>query len=212
MNCCQCQGIEELFNPKFVAKELSRYQSKGPAKTTQMLIEAMQEGGVEGLSLLDIGGGIGAVQHGLIHAGAESATDVDASSAYIQAAREEAQRQGLSDRVTFYLGNFVELAADIPPADIVTLDRVICCYPEMEKMVDLSAARARKLYGLVYPRDTWWVRIGLAIENFIFKLQRNPFRSFVHPTKSVEDILSNHGLMRRSYRRTLLWQVVVYTR
>jgi len=212
MNCCQIQGIEELFSQQYVTQELSRYRAKGPAKTTRMLIEAIKKEGVSGLTLLDIGGGVGAVQHALLGAGADQATNVDASKAYIDAARDEAQQCGHAERVSYHHGNFVDLAGDIAPADIVTLDRVICCYPDMEKLVGLSVARARKLYGVVYPRDTWWVKVGLALENLFFRLRRNPFRTFSHPTVAVEAIVTRSGLQRRFYRQTLIWQVVVYAR
>jgi hypothetical protein len=212
MSCCQCQGIEELFSQQYVAKELARYRTKGPDKTTRMLIEAIKEADVAGQTLLDIGGGGGAIQHALLDAGLEHATDVEASTAYLNAAKTEAQIRGLAGRVSYLQGNFVDLAEEVAPADIVTLDRVICCYPDMEKLLGLSAVRARKLYGLVYPRDTWWIRIGLAVGNFLFKLRRRAYRGFVHPTKTVEAVIGNNGLKRRFYRQTLLWQVAVYSR
>jgi hypothetical protein len=212
MNCCQYQGIEELFNPQYVTRELSRYRTKGPPRTTRILTEAIEQAGVGGLTLLDIGGGVGAVQHALIGAGVQEVTSVEASTAYLSAARMEAQRRGLADLVRYHHGNFVDLAADIAPADVVTLDRVICCYHDMEKLVGLSSARARKLYALVYPRDSWWVKIGLALENFFFRLRRSSFRTFSHPTKAVEAILEKNGLKRHFFRQTLAWQVVVYTR
>ncbi len=212
MDCCQCKGIEDLFNEKSVAKELSNYRQKGPDKTTRWLIQALKTEGVEDASLLDIGGGVGAIQHELLAAGAASATDVDASPAYISAAAQEAQRRGLADRVTFQHGNFVDIADELQPADIVTLDRVICCYHDMEKLVDRSAARARKLYGVVYPRDRWWAKLGVSALNFIFRLQKSPFRTFVHPTEAVEALISRYGFKRKFYRSTLVWQVVVYSR
>jgi 2-polyprenyl-3-methyl-5-hydroxy-6-metoxy-1,4-benzoquinol methylase len=212
VNCCQCQGIEELFNDRLVEGELSRFRAQGPNKTTRILLDALQREGVQGCSLLDIGGGVGAVQYGLLEAGCQSATDVDASKAYLRAAREEAQRRGLAERISYQHGNFVDLAAQVPGADIVTLDRVICCYPDMEKLVSLSAARAQKLYGLVFPRDAWWMRIGFAIMNVIFKLQHSSFRIFPHPTQAVEALVASHGLRRVFYHRSSIWQVVVYTR
>lgn len=212
MNCCQCQGIEDLFNEKTVGRELEKYRRTGPDGTTRMMIDALIAEGVEGFTLLDIGGGVGAIQHALLAAGADSATDVDASQAYITAARREAQRRGLLDRISFQHGNFVELAAQLPPADVVTLDRVLCCFPDVENMVNLSAARARKLYGLVYPRDTWWIKIALAALNFFFKLQKNPFRNFVHSSQYVEDLVTRHGFKRRFYHQTPIWQVIVYAR
>jgi magnesium-protoporphyrin O-methyltransferase len=212
MNCCQCQGIEELFDEKRVSEELLRYRAKGPDTTTRLMIDALKAEGIQGLSLLDIGGGVGAIQHGLLDAGLQSATDVDASQAYIHAARAEAGRRGLAERVHFLHGNFVDLAAEVDPADIVTLDRVICCFPEMEKLVSLSAARARKFYGMVYPRDTWWVKLAMAIQNFYFRLKRSSFRTFPHSTRAVEAVVSRSGFTRRYYRQTWVWQVTIYAR
>jgi magnesium-protoporphyrin O-methyltransferase len=212
MHCCQCQGIEELFSQEYVNKELAHYRTKGADKTTRMLTETIKETGVDGLTLLDIGGGVGAIQHELVNAGVQQVTSVEASTAYLGAAKEEANRRGLADRVSYRYGDFVDLAADIAPADIVTLDRVICCYHDMEKLVSLSTERARKLYGLVYPRDAWWVKIGLAAMNFYFRLRRSCYRTYSHPTKAVEALVNVNGFKRRSSRQTLVWQVVVYAR
>src|SRR5258708_39620563 len=150
MPSCQCQGIETQFNRREAANKLADYRKKGPLPSTRLLIAALLDAGVQDRTLLDIGGGIGAIQCELLKAGARAAVNVDASSAYLGAAQQEAHRQGLSGRVEYHQGDFVELADAIPPADIVTLDRVICCYPDMPALVGLSADRARQLYALVY--------------------------------------------------------------
>lgn len=212
MNCRQCQGIETRFNQKRATQKLNQYRQKGPEKTTRMLVEALRAEGVEGMTLLDIGGGVGAIQHELLRAGAVSATNVEAATAYITAAKEEAASQGHAARMSHYHGNFIDLAANIPPADIVTLDRVICCYHDMHQLVELSSAKAGKLYGLVYPRDTWWVNFGFSFENFTLWLQQNPFRVFVHPTAAVETIARSAGLEPRFHQEAGMWQVVVYAR
>ncbi len=212
MNCCQCQGIEQLFSENYVAKELARYRAHGPNKTTRILINALKAENIQGSTLLDIGGGVGAIQHEMLSAGARSATAVEASAAYLTAAREETEHRGYAERVSYQHGNFVDLAEQIPSADIVTLDRVICCYHDMEKLVGLSVALARKLYALVYPRDVWWMKIGLAIQNLFFQLQRSPFRTYLHPTESVEALVNSGGFKRRFYQQTLVWQVEIYAR
>jgi magnesium-protoporphyrin O-methyltransferase len=209
---CQCQGVEQVFDTRRVTQELRRYRAKGPSKTTRILVKALEDAGVEGLTLLDIGGGVGAVQHELLSAGASTAMDVEVSSAYLSAARDEANRRGLADKVSFKQGNFVDLAVDIPPADIVTLDRVICCYNDMETLVSLSAQRAGKLYGLVYPRDSWGVRIVLAIQNFFLRLRKSTFRTFVYPTRAVEAQVIQQGLKRKFLHKGFAWQVVVFSR
>ena len=212
MYCSQCQGIEEVFIQEYVSRELKSYRRKGPGKTTRLLTEAIEKEGVEGLSLLDIGGGVGAIQHELIEEGVREVTSVDASTAYLEASREEAEKRGQADYVSYRRGNFVDLAEEIEAADIVTLDRVICCYPDMEKLVELSAKRARKIYGLVYPRDTWWVKAGLAIGNLYLRARGSAYRTFSHPTKVVEAIVRSNGFKEKSYHQSLMWQVVVYTR
>ena len=163
MKCRQCQGIERWFNKKLAAKELRQYRKKGPARTTRMLIEALKAEGIEGMTLLDIGGGIGTIQHELLGAGVSSAINLEGSTAYLETAKEEAERRGHAHRVRYHHGDFVGLASDIQGADIVTLDRVICCYPDFPALVGLSSARAGKLYGVVYPHDTWWAKIGWRI-------------------------------------------------
>jgi magnesium-protoporphyrin O-methyltransferase len=214
MNCCQqCEGIESLFDDKTARKELKRYRNKGPDKATLVLLDALKAEGVEGLTLLDIGAGVGAIHHELLNAGATQATDVDASTAYLEAARQEAERQGHADQVSYHHGDFVELASEMEEADVVTLDRVLCCYHDMKALVELSTKRANKLYGLVFPQNTWFVKIGLAVGNFFLWITRDPFRTFMHRTEAVDAIARQNGLERRFHRNAgLIWQVVVYER
>lgn len=212
MSCCQCQGIETYYNRKSVAKSLKQYRKEGPAKTTRILIDALKAEGIKGMTLLDIGGGVGAIQHELLRDGANRAVNVEASKAYIEASEEEAERLGHVDRVSYYHGNFVDLAQDIPQADIVTLDRVICCYHDMQALVGLSSVLARKFYGVVYPRDTLLVKIEFAFENFIYWIRRSSFRVFGHSTKAVDTVIRGNGLEKRFYREAGTWQIVVYAR
>lgn len=210
MSCSQCQGINSIFDEKYASKTLERYRRQGPDKTTRMLLDALVAEGVQGMTLLDIGGGVGVIQQELFKHGLEHATLVEASSAYGKAVQDAALREGTEPRTSFYAGDFVERAAEIAPADIVTLERVICCYHDVERLVGLSAARARRFYGIVYPRAVWWVRVALAFENAWFRLRGNPFRAFVHSPELVEHIVTQNGLKRRAYRQTSIWQVVLY--
>ncbi len=212
MSCSQCQAIEDFHNQKVVNQELSRYRKKGPDSATRILIDALKKEDIQGFTLLDIGGGVGGIQHALLRAGVNHATNVDASNAFIQAAREEAHRRNIDDRISHHYGNFVDLAETIPPADIVTLDKVIYCYPDMETLVNLSADHARKIVGLVYPHDTRFNKVVGVLENFLFRITRNPFRIFVHSHQDVEAILLRKGFKRQFFHPGFLWQVVVYTR
>ncbi len=215
MTCCGrgASACESQFDRKRAARELRDYRAHGPTNaTTRAMIHLLRRAGVEGGTLLDIGGGIGAIQYDLLEAGAREVTAVDASSAYQQAARAEAERRGVSARIQFRLGDFVTLAPQVPAADIVTLDRVVCCYPDMEPLVRLSAERCRRLYGLSYPRYRWPTRAFVSIQNAFRRLFRNPFRSFVHSPAVMDQLLTALGFKLQSKVRTFAWEVVVYAR
>lgn len=212
MDCCELRVLETRFDRARVAKKLVKYRNNGLAKETRMLVDALRSEGIGGYTLLDIGGGIGGVQHELLKAGVAQATNVEASRAYIEASTEEAARQGVADRVIALHGDFVALAPEIPAADIVTLDRVICCYRDAYSLVGLSCARADRLYGVIYPRDEWWTRLQTAIQNAINRVKSDPFRLFVHRTRAIDAMVRAAGFRPRFQRNTFYWQVVVYGR
>jgi magnesium-protoporphyrin O-methyltransferase len=214
VDCCSPgdSPLDRQFDARHAAKHLRAYRQKGAVGTTRALIDALGVGGVDGQSVLDIGGGVGTVHHELLRAGAAVAVDVDASRAYIAVAREEAERQGHADRVRYLAGDFVALADEVDPADLVALDRVICCYADMAALVGRSATLARRRYGLVYPRDSWLGRVGVAFLNAGSRLSRSPFRAYVHRTAEVDAILAARGLVKVLHSTTLIWQLAVYER
>jgi len=212
MGCCQCQGIEKMFDKKTALKELKKYKKKGPSKTTRMLLKVIQQRGVKALDFMDIGGGIGAIQNYLINNGAEKGTSIDASKAYLEVAREEAERNGTVGKMTYRHGDFITTASDSDSADIVTLDKVICCYDEMAELVGLSSGLARKIYGVVYLREVWWTKLVRPLMNMYPKIMGSEFRVFVHPTKKVEEIIMGNGLKPLYYATTFVWQVAVFVR
>ena len=212
MSCCSCEGYQSQFGEKHAAKDLRRYRQNGPDKTTRLLLDQLMAAGVRGASLLDIGGGVGVVHHELLKAGANSVVHVDATAANINAAADEAGRLGHTDRVRFLQGDFVALAPAIAAADVVTLDRVICCYPDMERLVSVSADHARRLYGAVFPRERWLFKLVLALGNFVRRLRGNAFRSYVHPVREIDAAIRRQGLSARRVHDTFVWRVAVYSR
>jgi precorrin-6B methylase 2 len=213
MTQCQCEGIGVHFDDQYAAEKLALYRSSGPDPTTAALIAALLTEGIEGASLLDIGGGVGAIQHELIEAGAGNVWEVEASAAYQAACRQEAERRGHGDRIVHISGDLASVADEVPNADIVTLDRSVCCWPEMPPLLDAAASRAGRLLAMVYPRDDLWIRIGWrAYQDIRNRINRNPMRVFIHRTSDVEAILTSHGLSRRSRRTMGVWQVVVFGR
>ena len=145
MSCC-CSNVgaaaERQFSEKRAAEDLAQYRTKGLGSTARLLLAGIAKAGQPHGRLLDVGSGIGALTFELLERGLTEATGVDLSSAYVAAASEEAARRGRTASVRFVHGDFVAIASQLVAADIVTLDRVICCYPEYERLLDESARHA----------------------------------------------------------------------
>jgi ubiquinone/menaquinone biosynthesis C-methylase UbiE len=209
--CCD-QDFERLFDEQEADHDLAEWHAGGPPDATQELIDALLAEGVKGATLLDIGAGIGIVHLELLVAGAASAVDVDASSAYLSAARAQAERLGLADRVQYRFGDVVELAAELPPVDVVTLDRVICCYPNLSALLGAATRPGARLIGLVHPADTWWMRSSTALFNVLSRVLRRHHSFYVHPRSAIDRILRDAGYMERYRGGGRVWRVEVYGR
>lgn len=211
MGCSQCIGLEQETK-KWVKSDLAAMQRGKKPRTTTLLIRALLDLGVGGQTLLDIGGGLGVIQLELLKGGAAAATSVEISNAYLEAARQEADRRGLSERIAWLHGDFVALAEDVPAADIVTLNRVVCCYPDYQALVEKSTAKAGKVYALVFPKDWWIIRKGLNLMNWVFKAQKSLYVAYIHPVAEIDRIIHASGFVPAYQRSTLGWHVWVYRR
>ena len=167
----------------------------GRPSTTAWLIDGLRAGGVEGLTVLDIGAGVGAVHHELLPSGASAATDVDGSPAYVAVAREERRGAGRRTGSATRSATSSRCADRIEAADIVALDRVVCCYPDMEALVSLSVAHARRRYGLVFPRDTWWTGRGSRFSTASAGSLVRQVRTYIHRTAAVDAIVASCRLL-----------------
>lgn len=212
MDCTDCQGFDEEFDREHAINSLNQYRDQGPNRNTQKLLDALSAENLGGMTLMDIGGGVGVIQNELMKRGIDFATSVEASDSYAELARQEARRQGHLEKITFIIGDFVELAERISKADIVTLDSVLCCYRDMKSLVSLSVALAKRYYGLVYPRDNLWGRAMVASWNIKHKINGKTFRDYSHSAFVVDSLIRGLGMKLHFQWQSMLWQIVVYKR
>ena len=192
--------------------DLERWQADQLNPATRELIEVVQHEGVAGARLLDIGAGVGAVHVALLEAGAASAVDVDASREYLATARAEAERRGLGSRVEYHFGDVVELVEGLPPADVVTMDSVICCYPYLEPLLEAATRSRPRLVGITYARDVWWMRTFMRLYNLWQVVRRSPSRYFIHRHAEVERWMARAGYRNAHEGGIRPWRVVLYRR
>src|SRR5260370_3988639 len=213
MTCCTgtCAAASH-FNPKKAERDLRRYLSKGPDATTRILLSELRRGPLQGLHLLDVGGGIGVIAVDLAGAGLASVTLADASADYLEAARRHLAARDAALPAQFYLGDFAVTADSLPDADIVTLDRVVCCYADVQALLRGAAARARRMIAFTYPRDKWYVPASVALENSWYRLRGDPFPAFVHSPERMASVLEAAGFSRSARRATRQWALDIYHR
>lgn len=207
-----CCGVRELFDETKARADLEKYRRRGPSPSTRRLLTSLRATGASMATLLDVGGGVGSISHELLASGTTEATLVDGSPAHLDAARDESARHGTAERLRLRLGDVVEIAEGVVEADVVTLDKVVCCYADMSGLLAVSSARARRLLGIVYPRDAWWVRAAVSLDNWMHARRGSSFRGYAHSNEAIDSALRAAGLTLRARSGRLWWVVAVWER
>ena len=213
---CSCSATTAFtarhFDDKRARAELEAYHRKGPGPTTRCLLTGLRTlGGTKG-TLLDIGSGIGVLTFELLRSGVDRAHCVDLSPASLAIGRAEAERQGRTGQIRWREADFVTVAPELEPADVVSLDRVVCCYPAYRPLLGEAAKHTRRFLALSYPRGRWFVRAALWVENALRRVRGNPFRAFVHSPAALDTLLRQSGFSRRYQESTLAWHADIYAR
>lgn len=212
MSCCHCDIGDEQFGAKMARRDIDRYRRKGPDATTRQLIAALGERASSGATLIDVGSGIGALSQALLDGPVAHATLVDESSSYQAAAGDLARERGTTERCTFVRDDFVSAQPTLDPADIVTLDRVVCCYPDYESLLESVARTGASWCGFSHPRERWYIKPVIATINLSRWLARSEFRVFIHSEQGMTDVLEANGLRICWEGGTFVWRVAVVER
>jgi len=211
-DCCTPNAYRQIFSEKHAAGEAKRYRRKGLDGTSKRMVEVIRDGGVEGKTLLEVGGGIGAVEIELLKTGMARAVNVELTPTYEAAAGELLVEAGLSDRVERRVMDFAEAGPEVEAADVVVMNRVICCYPDMPKLAGAAADRAKGMLVMSFPNRRWWTRFGLALANIGFRVIRLQFQVFLHPPALILAAVEQRGFKIRLNQPGLLWHVVALER
>lgn len=213
MSCCTPTAYGKVFDDREARRNARSYRKKGLDPTARQMVRFLNAQEAAPRTVLEIGGGIGALQVELLRAGASRATNIELSPAYEALAHELLADAGLTDRAVRHLGDFAAAPEAFPPADVVIMHRVVCCYPEAARLVSAAASRAQRYLAMSYPRDAWWVRVGLAMENLLlFSMRRIGFRVYVHPPRTLLATAQAHGFTPAFQHRGWVWEAVVLQR
>lgn len=207
-DCCESDGYGATFSDRFARRLARRYRRHGLNRTQRRLVGFLAERGIEGATVLEIGGGVGDLHIELLRRGAASVTNLELSTSYEQQARELLERSGLNGRVD---RRFVDIAAhpdQVEAADVVVLHRVVCCYPDYQRLLSSAGGHARRLLVYSHPPANPFTRFVIGCDNLVRRLRRNDFRAFVHPPEAMLQVVQREGLTVRYRHRGLSWAVV----
>ena len=209
--CCNPIDYRRLFSRKYASRDARRYRERGLGATSRALVDLA--GDVEGVTVLDVGGGIGAIELELLAAGAERATNVELSGGYEEAASALLTERGLSDRVDRRVADFVSEGDAVEPHDLVVLHRVVCCYPDVDALMGAAAEHARRRLVLTYPQEHLLMRLGLRVINLWLRVSGCGFRTYVHPVARILGAAEADGLrLVRRERQGFLWESAALVR
>lgn len=213
MTCTHCCGADQLFDKKGADKEMKKYKKRGPGKVTKQLIAQISEGNdFYEKSLLDIGGGIGAIQWAFLDRGGIHAIAVDASNNYQKVARFHAENLGYEKQVSFIFGDFVNISREIGQVDFVTMDKVLCCYPDYQSLLGAALEKCKEGIAISYPIKGIISQLFVLVENAYFKLRNIAFRTYLHSPAEIENFIKTRGFEITHKGISFPWHVQVYRR
>lgn len=211
--CCQpTAGEAGRFFSWFARRSCRRYRKNGLGKAQQQLVRGIIEQHIDGASVLEIGCGVGYLHQTLLDRGAATAVGVDLSERMLDNARALARQRQLATRTEYRLGDFTELAGGLPEADVTVLDKVVCCYPDADRLVHRSLEKTRRVYALTYPRSHLLNRVLTAVEGAALQLIRCNFRSYVHDPAEIEGWILEQGYRKQFESTTRIWLTQIYAR
>lgn len=203
----------EVFDERFASGMARRYRRRGLSAPERRIVEVLSELGLERASVLEVGGGVGGIQLALLARGASETVNLELSDAYEDQADELMRQAGIDGRVTRMVGvNLAESGHEIAPADYVVLHRVVCCYPDFERLLGSAADHARRALVFSHPPRTWFTRASVSIGNTRMALLGRRYRGFVHAPDEMLAVLRTHGLTLRSHERSARWRIAVAVR
>lgn len=210
--CCDPSGYARMFDEQSARADAKRYRKGGLDPTARRMVEALVARGVAAATVLEVGGGIGAIQLHLLAAGAARSTNVEIVSSYETEAQELLRERGLVGRVERQVRDFARDGEGIGSADVVVLHRVVCCYPDMPALVRASAERTRRRLALSYPVDRWWTRLAIGLENLWQRVRGSSYRAYVHDPRAIVEEARAAGLRPVFEHGRLIWRISIFER
>jgi magnesium-protoporphyrin O-methyltransferase len=214
-SCCTPGGAScgtNAFFSRWSRFYARRFHSGGLEPVQKHLLAGIGQELVPGSKVLDIGCGVGSLHLTLLQRGASRAVGIDISEGMLNEARRFAERMGLNDRTEYINGDFTTVSATVPQSDITVLDKVVCCYENLDALVRLSTVKTRHIYALTHPKENMLMRGLFKGHRALARIFGWSFHPFWHDWAKMKALILSQGFRLVDDRSTLAWQVLVFRR
>lgn len=207
-DCCDPEDLQSVFTRRFARRTAKRYRTHGLSPAATRIVDFVTDQGVQGASVLEIGGGVGAIQVELLRCGAAHVTNLELSTQYEGEATRLLADAGMDGRVDRRLMDIAREPDRVESADVVILHRVVCCYPDYQRLLSAAAQHATRLLVYSYPPDNLMSSAATWSENLARRLRGNTFRTYVHPPEAMIAATEAHGMQTSYQHHAWDWDVV----
>jgi len=223
-SCCRNPRIEgtNSFFSRFSKSYAKKFRKKGLEKTQKFLLEGVKiglrekdrpgESPLRDKTILDVGCGVGALHLTMLREGASRALGVDISEGMLEKARAFSSDMGLENQVEYLNADFVSLqeGPGAGKADVLLMDKVVCCYEDVEALMEKAMRQTGTVFALSHPRDRSVLKFAFRAQIFFARLFRFRFHPCWHSWPRVHGMLEQAGFKRVYSNRTFVWDVSAY--
>ena len=179
--CCDPRGCDQFFSHRFARRVAKRYRKRGLDKTARRIVEFLESRGLDGATVLEVGGGVGEIQLELLKRGARAPSTSSSRPPTSRKPRGSSARP----ESTGASSGASTTSPSIPPRSSRSTSS--CCTASSAATRTTSGCSAprpttpRRLLVFSHPPRNPISRAIVAAQNLGFRLMRREFRTFAHP-------------------------------
>lgn len=213
MSCCcpHAKSGGRIFS-FFARSYRKRFNKKGFEPSQLQLMAGLEQVGYKDATILEVGSGVGYLHQVLLEQGAKSAVGIDLAEDMLAEAESWAKEKNLTERTEYIQGDFIELLDSVEKAEVTILDKVVCCYPFAELLLNSSTAKTSRVYALTYPRNRWFIVAAIEVMALLLKISGSDFRAYVHDPENIEAWIIQAGFKKVYQEQTFIWRSQIYTK
>src|SRR5690606_27453695 len=144
--------------------------------------------------------------------GASSGEVIELVDSYAPWAARLAEQLRLTGRTKFRVHDVLANPNEVEPADVVVMNRVVCCSADGLSLAAFAARLTRGALLMSFPRSNPVTRAFAVMQRLVYRLLGRKYRAFVWPEDELVAAGEREGLAPVAADGDWLWRYVVLVR